>query len=166
MVLSIWRLDYNTVWPHSAFGGEHGLGHATNHVGITSTIKHERVGLYGRPDKNSGAGHLITEYSRKVRRDINLSHPISFTCCIARRLTEGRVLNYHYIICLDNHSDGVLYVLAILLVLALAVIIDRSWSLRSTILKGQSIIRTTAERPALTRADLRMLREAAGGLPE
>jgi len=75
-------------------------------------------------------------------------------------------LSYHYIIYLANYSDGVLYVLAMLLVLALAVIIDRSWSLRSTILKGQSIIRATAERPALTRADLRMLREAASGLPE
>ncbi len=75
-------------------------------------------------------------------------------------------MNYHYIIYLADYSDGVLYVLAMLLVLALAVIIDRSWSLRSTILKGQSIIRATAERPALTRADLRTLREAAGGLPE
>jgi biopolymer transport protein ExbB len=75
-------------------------------------------------------------------------------------------LNYHYIIYLANYSDGVLYVLAMLLVLALAVIIDRSWFLRSTILKGQFIVRATAERPALSRADLQALREAAGGLPE
>jgi putative transposase len=54
MVLSIWRLDYNTVRPHSKLGGrtpaeiagQHGLGHAPNHVAITSTIKHERAGLY------------------------------------------------------------------------------------------------------------------------
>jgi biopolymer transport protein ExbB len=75
-------------------------------------------------------------------------------------------LSYHYIIYLANYSDGVLYVLAMLLVLALAVIIDRSWSLRSTILRGQSIVRATAERPALTSVDLQMLRDAAGALPE
>ncbi len=53
MVLSIWRLDYNTVRPHSKLGGrtpaeiarQHGLGHAPNHVAITSTIKHERARL-------------------------------------------------------------------------------------------------------------------------
>jgi putative transposase len=55
MVLSTWRLDYNTVRPHSKLGGrtpaefagQHGLGRAPNHVAITSTIKHERAGLYG-----------------------------------------------------------------------------------------------------------------------
>ena len=71
-----------------------------------------------------------------------------------------------YIIYLANYSDGVLYVLAILLVVALAVIIDRSWSLRSTFLHGQSIIRATAARAALTPAELTQLRAQAGSLPE
>jgi putative transposase len=53
-VLSAWRLDYNTVRPHSKLGGrtpaefagQHGLGHAPSHVALTPTIKHERAGLY------------------------------------------------------------------------------------------------------------------------
>ncbi len=79
---------------------------------------------------------------------------------------RGKTLSINYIIYLANYSDGVLYVLAALLLVALAVIIDRSWSLRSTIMQGQSIIRTTAERPALSQGDLLALRDAAGRLPE
>ena len=53
-VLSAWRHDYNTVRPHSKLGGrtpaefaeQHGLENAPNHLAITSTIKHERAGLY------------------------------------------------------------------------------------------------------------------------
>ena len=53
-VLSAWRHDYNTVRPHSKLGGrtpaefagQHDLGHAPSHVALTSTIKHERAGLY------------------------------------------------------------------------------------------------------------------------
>ena len=51
MVLSTWRLDYNTVRPHSKLGGrtpaefaeQHGLGHAQGHVAIISTINHEMI---------------------------------------------------------------------------------------------------------------------------
>lgn len=75
-------------------------------------------------------------------------------------------MSYDYIIYLANYSDGVLYVLAVLLLVALAVIIDRSWFLRSTIMHGQSIIRATAERPTLTHAELKLLRDTAGNLPE
>ena len=75
-------------------------------------------------------------------------------------------MSYQYIIYLANYSDGVLYILAALLLVALSVIIDRSWSLRSTILRGKSIIRATAERAALTHEDLLSLREQAGTLPE
>jgi biopolymer transport protein ExbB len=75
-------------------------------------------------------------------------------------------LSYQYIIYLANYSDGVLYILAALLLVALSVIIDRSWSLRSTILRGKSIIRATAEHPALTHEDLLALRGQAGNLPE
>jgi biopolymer transport protein ExbB len=75
-------------------------------------------------------------------------------------------LTYTYIVHLANYSDGVLYVLAVLLLIALAVIIDRSWSLRTTIIRGKSIIRATAEHPALTHADLTGLLRKAGTLPE
>jgi biopolymer transport protein ExbB len=75
-------------------------------------------------------------------------------------------LTYSYIVHLANYSDGVLYVLAVLLLIALAVIIDRSWSLRTTIIRGKSIIRATTEHPALTHADLAGLLRKAGALPE
>jgi biopolymer transport protein ExbB len=75
-------------------------------------------------------------------------------------------LTYSYIIHLANYSDGVLYVLAVLLLIALAVMIDRSWSLRTTIIRGKSIIRATAAHPALTHADLNSLLRNAGTLPE
>ncbi len=32
--------------PAAEIAGQHGLGHAPNHVAINSTIKHERAGLY------------------------------------------------------------------------------------------------------------------------
>jgi len=75
-------------------------------------------------------------------------------------------LSLDYIIYLANYSDGVLYVLACLLLVALAVIIDRSWSLRSTIMHGQSVIRATASHAALGPAELHALRARAGNLPE
>ena len=75
-------------------------------------------------------------------------------------------MNYAYIIHLADYSDGVLYILAVLLLVALAVIIDRAWSLRSTILHGQSIIRATSEHAVLSPSDLAELRERAGTLPE
>ena len=75
-------------------------------------------------------------------------------------------MTYDYIVHLANYSDGVLYVLAVLLLVALSVIIDRSWSLRSTILHGKTIIHATADRPALTHADLATLLRDAGSLPE
>ncbi|GLR66540.1 hypothetical protein GCM10010909_12200 [Acidocella aquatica] len=71
-----------------------------------------------------------------------------------------------YIIYLADYSDGVLYVLATLLMVALAVMIDRAWSLRSTILRGKSIIRATAEKSALSHQDLTGLLQTAGNLPE
>lgn len=71
-----------------------------------------------------------------------------------------------YIIYLANYSDGILYVLAALLLVALAVIIDRFWSLRSTILHGQSVIRTAAELPALRHGELKNLAGLARNLPE
>jgi biopolymer transport protein ExbB len=71
-----------------------------------------------------------------------------------------------YIIYLADYSDGVLYVLALLLLVAFAVIIDRAWSLRSTILRGRSIIAATAETATLGRAELLALQAQAADLPE
>ena len=53
-VLAAWRHDYNTVRPHSQLGGrtpaeiagQRAAGHAPQHVGIPSTIKHQTRGLY------------------------------------------------------------------------------------------------------------------------
>nr|WP_153006246.1 IS3 family transposase [Sphingomonas sanguinis] len=53
-VLAAWRLDYNTVRPHSQFGGrtpaqiagQRSPGHAPDHVAIPSTLKHDPYGLY------------------------------------------------------------------------------------------------------------------------
>jgi biopolymer transport protein ExbB len=71
-----------------------------------------------------------------------------------------------YIIYLANYSDGILYVLAALLLVALAVLIDRFWSLRSTILRGQSVIRAAAGLPVLRHGELKSLLQLAKNLPE
>lgn len=75
-------------------------------------------------------------------------------------------MSISYIIYLANYSDGVLYVLALLLVVALGVIFDRFWSLRSTILRGHSVIRATSEKSSLGRTELQELQNRAGALPE
>lgn len=75
-------------------------------------------------------------------------------------------MSISYIIYLANYSDGVLYILALLFMLALAIIIDRFWSLRSTIMRGRSIIRATANISALTPVVLQSLQAQAGNLPE
>lgn len=71
-----------------------------------------------------------------------------------------------YIIHLANYSDGILYILAVLLLLAIAVMLDRFWSLRITLLRGARLIRRTAEHAALSPAELTTLRDEAGSLPE
>jgi biopolymer transport protein ExbB len=75
-------------------------------------------------------------------------------------------VTFKYLIYLANYSDGVLYILMVLLLLALTVIIDRTWSLRSTILRGCSIIRATAEAPCLSSSELMTLHLRAKNLPE
>ena len=75
-------------------------------------------------------------------------------------------MNIAYLIHLANYSDGVLYVLAGLLVLALGVIVDRFWYLRRTILRGHVICGALSSRAELDRATLRQLTERAGDLPE
>ncbi len=71
-----------------------------------------------------------------------------------------------YIVHIANYSDGVVYVLSVLLLVALAVLIDRFWSLRNTILRGKSVIRAASEMPVLREAELATLLKASKGLPE
>ncbi len=75
-------------------------------------------------------------------------------------------MTYDYIVHLANYSDGVLYILAVLLLLALAVMIDRFWSLRMAIVRGNAIIHSTAAHGTLGRGELEKLYRAAGALPE
>ncbi|HUN42917.1 MAG TPA: MotA/TolQ/ExbB proton channel family protein [Acetobacteraceae bacterium] len=75
-------------------------------------------------------------------------------------------MNLRYIQHLANYSDGVLYALAALLLLALAVMIDRFWYLRRTILLGRRIVHELGSHPALAATELDALRTRAGALPE
>lgn len=71
-----------------------------------------------------------------------------------------------YLIHLANYSDGVLYVLGVLLLISLAVMFDRFWTLRRTIVGGNRIVRRATERAVFTRGVLQALRQDAGNLPE
>lgn len=75
-------------------------------------------------------------------------------------------MSLHYLQHLANYSDGVLYALAVLLLLALAVMLDRFWYLRRTILRGRRIVREIGAQPALGSSELDALRRRAGSLPE
>jgi biopolymer transport protein ExbB len=75
-------------------------------------------------------------------------------------------VTFAYIVHLADYSDGVLYVLAGLLLVALAVIIDRAWSLRSTIIHGKLLIIATAAHETLRDESLLLLVQQAGMLPE
>lgn len=71
-----------------------------------------------------------------------------------------------YIIHLANYSDGVLYVLAALFLIAMAVMLDRIWYLRRAILRGNSIVRRMAGMGRLDIGTLSQLRDFAGRQPE
>ncbi|MHB1302338.1 MAG: MotA/TolQ/ExbB proton channel family protein [Acidiphilium sp.] len=71
-----------------------------------------------------------------------------------------------YIIHLANYSDGVLYVLAILFLLATAVMLDRVWHLRRAILRGNALVRRMAGMGSLSPGDLEQMRDFAGKQPE
>ncbi len=71
-----------------------------------------------------------------------------------------------YLIHLANYSDGVLYLMVIILTVALAVIIDRSWYLRRTLLEGNGLVETLGACKETTRAQLAALAAQAPGLPE
>ena len=75
-------------------------------------------------------------------------------------------MDFSYIIHLANYSEGVLYVLAALLLVELAVMVDRFWYLRRTILRGDAIVHEVANQGRLDREPLRELADRAGDLPE
>ena len=75
-------------------------------------------------------------------------------------------MNTAYLIHLANYSDGVLYVLAGLLLVALGVMVDRFWYLRRTILRGTVFVQELAQHGRLDRDALQTLAEDAGELPE
>lgn len=75
-------------------------------------------------------------------------------------------MSLHYIIHLANYSDGILYILAVLLLIALTVMIDRFWALRLTLIQGKKIVYKTGSFEVLTTHDLKQLRMNAGSLPE
>ena len=75
-------------------------------------------------------------------------------------------MTLHYLIHLANYSDGILYVMLGILTVALAVIIDRFWYLRRTLLGGDRVVAALGEHSELTRADLAQLAGEAADLPE
>lgn len=75
-------------------------------------------------------------------------------------------MDFHYLLHIAAYSDGVIYALALLLLLELAVMIDRFWYLRRTLLGGSRVVRALARTGVLSGAELEMLRRAAGRLPE
>ena len=76
------------------------------------------------------------------------------------------MISLGYLIHLANYSDGVLYLLMLLLVIELAVIFDRSWYLRNAIRKGKKILWGISARGKLRRPDLEDLVVLSKGLPE
>ncbi|HQT85988.1 MAG: flagellar motor protein MotA [Acidiphilium sp. 37-64-53] len=71
-----------------------------------------------------------------------------------------------YIIHLANYSDGVLYVLAILFLIAAGVTLDRLWHLRRAIMRGDAIVARISAMGSLAANDLAALRDFAGHQPE
>lgn len=71
-----------------------------------------------------------------------------------------------YIVHLADYSDGILYVLAVVLMLEIAVIVDRFWFLRKAIGNGKKIIRDVSHRGKLQRDDLKAILARCVGLPE
>ena len=79
---------------------------------------------------------------------------------------ETVAVSFAYIVHLANYSDGVLYVLAFLLLVATAVTLDRLWYLRRAILRGNALVHRMASMGRVTAGDLEELRNLAGRQPE
>jgi len=75
-------------------------------------------------------------------------------------------MTIHYLVHLANYSDGVLYLMVIILTIALGVIIDRSWYLRRTLLQGNGLVESLGAHRETTRAQLTGLQATAPDLPE
>ncbi len=75
-------------------------------------------------------------------------------------------MNLQYLIHLANYSDGVLYVLGVLLLVELAVMVDRFWYLRRTILRGLVFVQDLGRHGRLDRDTLDHMANDAGDLPE
>ncbi len=75
-------------------------------------------------------------------------------------------MNLNYLIHLANYSDGVLYLLMILLAVELSVIFDRFWFLRTAMAKGRKILWFVSNRGKLRRPDLEEIAAMSKGLPE
>jgi biopolymer transport protein ExbB len=69
-------------------------------------------------------------------------------------------LNLQHLIAIADGSDGVIYIMAVLLAIALTVILERSWFLHKAIRRGEAIARSVAAMPAPEPAALEAL--AAG----
>lgn len=75
-------------------------------------------------------------------------------------------MTFAYIVHLADYSDGVLYVLAGLFVIATAVMLDRVWYLRRAILRGNTIVTRMARMGQMVPQDIAELRDFAGRQPE
>ncbi len=75
-------------------------------------------------------------------------------------------MTLRYLIHLANYSDGVLYIMLGILTVTLAVIIDRFWYLRRTLLGGDRVVAALGAHSETTRADLARLADDAADLPE
>ncbi len=76
------------------------------------------------------------------------------------------MISMQYLVHLANYSDGVLYVLAALLLLELAVIIDRGLFLRASYSRGKAIIARVASLGSLDRESLESVRKGCANQPE
>ncbi|HUW98739.1 MAG TPA: MotA/TolQ/ExbB proton channel family protein [Acidiferrobacter sp.] len=75
-------------------------------------------------------------------------------------------MTFSYLIHLANYSDGVLYLMVAILTIALAVIIDRFWYLRRTLIGGDSVVSMLGAQTETTRTQLMALAAQAADLPE
>ncbi len=75
-------------------------------------------------------------------------------------------MTIHYLIHLANYSDGVLYVMVAIMTIALAVIIDRFWYLRRTLLQGNGLVERLGACQEASRAQLGALAASGPDLPE
>jgi biopolymer transport protein ExbB len=76
------------------------------------------------------------------------------------------MISMQYLVHLANYSDGVLYVLAVLLLIELAVIIDRGLFLRASYRKGKAVIAKVASLGRLDREVLESVQQTCVNQPE